>query len=302
MLCPMNPVASPAVVAELLRRRGLHPNRRWGQNFLVDGNLLNKVADAAEISPEDGVLEIGPGLGALTRVLSERARQVLAVEIDPGLYAALTEETARDLPNVTFRHADFLQTDLEALAPEVLGPGRHLVAANIPYSITSPVVVRLLEHQQLFRRIVLMVQKEVADRLTAAPDSSDYGSLTLFARLFADLRMVAFVSRHAFLPAPDVDSAIVRLDVLERPRFPDVPERRFLAVVQAAFQMRRKNLGNALTGPSTGWTREQAIAALEAAGIDFRRRGETLTPEEFAALARHWPEDAPDPRSRLKMK
>ncbi|HEU4752273.1 MAG TPA: 16S rRNA (adenine(1518)-N(6)/adenine(1519)-N(6))-dimethyltransferase RsmA [Armatimonadota bacterium] len=280
---PVN-LSSPAAVSALLRRRGLRPTRRWGQNFLIDANLLAKVADAGDLGPEDGVLEIGPGLGALTRALADRARRVLAVEIDPGLYAALTEETAADLPNVRVLHADFLAVDLERVVPEELGPGRHPVVANIPYSITSPVVVRLLEHRHLFDRIVLMVQKEVADRLTAAPDTSDYGSLTLFVHLYADARRVAPVSRRAFLPAPDVDSAIVRLDVRETPRYPE-PER-YLDVVHAAFRQRRKNLANALTGTPLNWPRERARAALEAAGIDPTRRGETLSPDEFAALAR----------------
>jgi len=280
-------LASPAVVSEILRRRGLQPKRRWGQNFLLDANLLRKVVEAGDLQPEDGVLEIGPGLGALTQALAARARQVLAVEIDPGLYAALTEETLTELPNVRVLHADFLQTDLAALIPEALGSGRHPVVANIPYSITSPVVVRLLEHRHLFSRLILMVQKEVADRLVGQPNTSDYGSLTLFVHLYADARRVAHVPRSAFLPAPEVDSAIVRLDVLEAPRYPE-PER-YLAVVHAAFQQRRKNLANALTGPALGWTREQARVALEAAGVDPGRRGETLSPDEFAELARQWP-------------
>jgi 16S rRNA (adenine1518-N6/adenine1519-N6)-dimethyltransferase len=282
----LGPLASPHAVKELLRRRGIAPKRRWGQNFLLDANLLRKVVEGAELGPEEGVLEIGPGLGALTRALSARARQVLAIEIDPALYAALTEETISDLPNVRVLHADFLQADLDALVPEVLGPGRHPVVANIPYSITSPVVVRLLEHRHLFDRIVLMVQKEVADRLAAASGTSDYGSLSLFAQLYADVRQVGFVSRQVFLPVPDVDSAIVRLDVLESPRYPEVPPEQYLAVVHAAFQQRRKNLANALTGPALGWSREKALATLTAAGIDPGRRGETLSPEEFARLAR----------------
>jgi 16S rRNA (adenine1518-N6/adenine1519-N6)-dimethyltransferase len=279
-------LASPAVVAEILRRRGIHPKRRWGQNFLVDANLLAKVAQAGELEPGDAVLEIGPGLGALTRALAERVRQVLAIEIDPALYAALTEETAADLANVQVLHADFLQVDLDTVIPERLGPGRHPVVANIPYSITSPVVVRLLEHRHLFERIVLMVQREVADRLTGAPGSRDYGSLTLFAHLYADVRRVATVSRRAFLPQPEVDSAIVRLDVRPEPRYPDLDPERFLSVVHAAFQQRRKSLANSLTGPPLLWTRDHARAALAAAGIDPVRRGETLTPDEFAALAR----------------
>lgn len=277
---------SPAVVREILRRRGLRPRPSRGQNFLIDGNILRKVIEAAELRPEEGVLEIGPGLGALTRELARRARKVLAVEIDPGLYAALVEETVADLPNVRVLHADFLELDLPAIVPAELGPGKHPVVANIPYSITSPVLVRLLEHHALFDRIVLMVQKEVADRLTARPGTPDYGALTLFVQLYAEARRIATVPATAFFPPPAVDSAIVRLDVLPAPRFPDVPPERFLAVVQAAFRQRRKTLANALTGPPLGWSRERARAALTAAGIDPERRGETLSPEEFAALAR----------------
>ncbi len=278
---PIN-LTSPAEVAELLRRRNLHPKRRWGQNFLIDANLLAKVVDAGEIDPSQGVLEIGPGLGALTRESASRARSVLAVEIDPDLYAVLEEETLSELSNVSVLHSDFLELDLDTLIPEALGPGRHVVVANIPYSVTSPILIRLLEHYGLFERLVLMVQKEVADRLAAKPGTSDYGSLTLFADLYADVRKVANVSRRAFLPAPEVDSAIVRLDIRPVPKFD--PET-YLPVVRAAFQQRRKSLSNALTGPMLGWTREQALTALSAAGIDPGRRGETLSPEEFARLA-----------------
>ena len=192
----------------------------------------------------------------------------------------------RDLENVRVLLADFLELDLPTVIPDELGPGRHPVVANIPYSVTSPVVVRLLEHRELFSRVVLMVQKEVADRLTGQPGTSEYGSLTLFTHLFADARRVAFVSRRAFLPAPDVDSAVIRLDVLEQPRFPAISPERYLAVVHAAFQQRRKSLSNSLTGPALGWSREEAREKLAAAGIDGVRRGETLTPEEFEALAR----------------
>lgn len=285
-------LTAPSAVKEILRRRGIRPTRRWGQNFLIDANLLGKVVEAGEVGPEEGVLEIGPGLGALTRELAARARKVLAVEIDPLLYATLREETLADLSNVELLHADFLEVELERVIPEALGPGRHPVVANIPYSITSPVVVRLLEHPHLFSRIVLMVQREVADRLTAAPATSDYGSLTLFVHLFSTARRVATVSHRAFLPAPDVDSAIVRLDVHTEPRYPGLPVETYLAVVHAAFRQRRKTLSNALTGPPLNWTRDQARAALETAGIDPARRGETLTPDEFAALARA-PGDTP---------
>jgi 16S rRNA (adenine1518-N6/adenine1519-N6)-dimethyltransferase len=281
---PLN-LTAPSVVADLLRRRGLSPNKRRGQNFLIDANVLARVADAAELRPEEGVLEIGPGLGALTLALAERAGKVLAVEVDSGLYRALTDETLTGVDNVRVLHADFLDLNLSEVVPSELGSGRHPVVANIPYSITSPLVVRLLEARELFDRIVLMVQKEVADRLLAAPGTSDYGSLTLFLHLFADARRVAAVPRRAFLPAPDVDSAIVRLDVLVEPRFAEIAPERYLAVVHSAFRQRRKNLANALTGPPLSWSREEARAALHAAGIDPMRRGETLSPQEFAALA-----------------
>jgi len=279
-------LTTPSVVSTILRRSGLRPKHRWGQNFLVDAELLQKVVDGGDLSPDDGVLEIGPGLGALTQALAARVRQVLAVEIDPELYAILTQKTLAGVPNVRVQHQDFLQADLELLVPEVLGPGRHPVVANIPYSITSPVVIRLLEHQHLFDRIVLMVQKEVADRLIGAPGTKDYGSLTVFVHLYADARRVAMVPRTAFLPVPDVDSSIVRLDVLSEPRFPGLDTEHYLAVVHSAFRQRRKNLANALTGPPLSWTREQALTTLAAAGIDPNRRGETLTPDEFAHLTR----------------
>lgn len=278
-------LGSPAFVRRLLRERGLRPNRRWGQNFLIDGNVLARVVEAAGLGPGDGVLEIGPGLGALTRELAARVRRVLAVEIDPGLYEALAQETLADLTNVRVLHADFLELELASVVPAELGPGRHPVVANIPYSITSPVVIRLLEHRALFDRAVLMVQKEVADRLTAAPGTKDYGSLTLFVHLFAEARSVRFVSRRAFFPAPEVDSEIVRLDIRPEPRYPGIDPDRYLAVVHAAFQQRRKSLGNALTGPALGWSKEEARARLAAAGIDPTRRGETLTPDEFSRLA-----------------
>lgn len=287
------PLHAPSTVAEILRRRRLRPKHRWGQNFLTDANLLGKVVSAGSLTPDDAVLEIGPGLGALTRALAGAAGKVVAVEVDPELYATLTEETLTDLPNVEVVHADFLEVDLDRLVPERLGPGRHPVVANIPYSITSPVVIRLLEHRHLFDRVVLMVQREVADRLAAAPGTPDYGSLTLFTHLFAEVHFVAPVSRRAFIPAPKVESAIVRLDVRESPRYPDLTPERYLAVTRAAFQQRRKSLHNALTGPLLGWTREEARAALEAAGIDPVRRGETLSPEEFAELARRGPAARP---------
>lgn len=284
-------LASPAVIAALLKRHGLRPNRRWGQNFLADANLLAKVVDAAELGPTESVLEIGPGLGGLTRAIAAHAPRVLAVEVDPALTAILRAETVADLENVRILRADFLSLDLPNVLPEALGEPPYVVVANIPYSITTPLIGRVLEHANLFSRAVLMVQREVAERITAAPGTNDYGSLTLFINLYAQARRIALVSKKVFVPAPDVDSAIIRLDLRPHPLFPELTPSRYLSVVHAAFQQRRKNLGNSLMGPPLNWTREQAQAALYEAGIDPNRRGETLSPEEFARIAAEFPQE-----------
>ena len=286
-------LASPAVIAALLKRHGIRPNRRWGQNFLADANLLGKVTDAAELTPADAVLEVGPGLGGLTRAVAAVAGRVLAVEVDPALAGVLRAETVSDLENVRILRADFLSLDLPHVLPESLGSPPYVVVANIPYSITTPLIGRLLEHAGLFSRAVLMVQREVAERITAAPGTSDYGSLTLYVNLYAQAKRIALVSKKAFVPAPEVDSAIIRLDLRPSALFPETTPSRYLSVVHASFQQRRKNLGNSLTGPPLNWTREQAQKALYEAGIDPNRRGETLSPEEFARIAMEFPQETP---------
>jgi 16S rRNA (adenine1518-N6/adenine1519-N6)-dimethyltransferase len=278
-------------VRDLLRRYDVRPSRRRGQNFLIDRNALERVLAAAELAPEDGVLEIGPGLGALTRALAERARKVLAVEVDPRLVAALQTETLADLPQVTLIQDDFLALDLADLLGRELGEGRHDVVANIPYSITGPVIARLLEQTVRLKRIVLMVQKEVGRRLAARPGTPEYGALSLLAQFYAEVETVGIVSPRCFFPAPEVDSAIIRLRIRTSPRFPGIDPERFFGVVHAAFQQRRKRLLNSLTGSiDLGWSRERAAAALAAAGIDPGRRGEGLSAEEFAALVQADPQ------------
>jgi 16S rRNA (adenine1518-N6/adenine1519-N6)-dimethyltransferase len=278
-------LCSPADVGALLRRHGLRPKKRLGQNFLVDRNTLEKIVGAAELSPEDEVLEIGPGLGALTRALAERTGRVAAVEVDAGLLPVL-QETLDGLANVEVVHADFLDLDLPAFLSERFGDRRVKVVANIPYYITSPILERLLAVASRIERILLLVQKEVAARLAARPGTPEYGSLTLFARYHAEVEIVGRVSRHVFLPPPGVDSAILRLRVRDSPAVRVSHPGLLFEIIHAAFQQRRKTLLNALTGsPTLHLAKEDAEAALNAAGIDPRRRGETLSLEEFAALA-----------------
>ncbi len=273
-------LTAPSQVTALLRRQGLRPRKRWGQNFLIDYNTLENVLRAAAVCNEDSVLEIGPGLGTLTRELATRGRRVAAVEIDPLLVALLRAETVADLENVMVIQADALEIDLAAL----LGEDRWKAVANIPYYITTPLIERLLAVRERLERIVLLVQREVAARLTAAPGSDDYGSLSVFVQYYTAPEITARVSRAAFLPPPGVDSAIVRLLVRREPAVAVRDERLFFQVVRAAFEQRRKTLLNALsTVPAL--SREAAAAALARAGLAPSRRGETLGLPEFGCLA-----------------
>lgn len=277
---------SPAQVTQLLARHGLRPKKRLGQNFLIDRNVLRKIIDAAELTSESHVLEIGPGLGTVTREAAEVAAKVVAVEMDRDLIPVL-EETVGGCPNVEIVHADFLRLDLPAFLESHFGEARCTVVANLPYYITSPLIIRLIDVKDRIERMIVMVQQEVADRLAAQPGTKDYGSLTVLIQYHCFVRMVARVKRTVFYPAPEVDSAIIRLDVRPSPAV-DVPnEALFFRIVRAAFGQRRKTLPRALSGsPDLGWTREKAGSALTKAGIDPGRRGETLSLEEFAEIAR----------------
>jgi 16S rRNA (adenine1518-N6/adenine1519-N6)-dimethyltransferase len=287
-------LSSPAAIAALLRRHDLHPRRRFGQNFLVDANTLAKIITAGALGPGDAVLEIGAGLGVLTRALAEAVTpsgRVVALEIDHDLLPALAE-TVGELPQVEIVPGDAMALDWPAFldAHFADNASKVSVVANIPYNITSPLLTTLLDQRGRFARIVLLVQKEVAARLGAPPGSPDYSALGVFTQFHAQVETVGIVSRRVFFPPPDVDSAIVRLTPHAAPPVAVADESLFFAVVRAAFGQRRKALLNALSGdPALGWSRERAAAALAAAGIDPGRRGETLNLEEFARLARPQP-------------
>jgi len=275
---------SPAVVKSLLLEHGLRPKKRLGQNFLIDRNVLNKIIDAANIGPKDSALEIGPGLGVVTRELALRARQVVAVETDRDLIPILREILA-DLPNADIVNADFLRLDLDQFLRERFGESKLAVVANLPYYITTPIIVELLGVKERIDRIVLMVQKEVAQRLAAPPGGGDYGSITVFVRYHCEVEIVAQVSRNVFFPLPDVDSSLIKFTVRPAPPVQTKDESLFFSVVRAAFGKRRKTLLNALSdAPDLGLTKKQVGDALATAGIDPTRRGETLDLPEFAAI------------------
>lgn len=286
-------LTAPSTVAKILAKHGVRPRKGLGQNFLIDRNVLDRIVASAGLTRDDLVLEIGAGIGVLTRALSAAAGRVVSVEVDPIMLDILSETTS-DLPNVRIVPGDVLKLDLAHLLAEEGAPPAKVVA-NLPYCITTPAITKLLtlrlppEHASpppFISTIVLLVQKEVAFRLAAPPASEHYGSLSVLVQYHSEAEVVSTVSRRVFLPMPKVDSAIVRLSVRSQPPVAVRNERLFFSVVRAAFGQRRKTLLNALsTLPALGQDKAVVGQVLGRAGIDPSRRGETLSLDEFAAIA-----------------
>lgn len=278
-----------ASTIEMLRARGLRPRRALGQNFLANPAVAEAIVARAGIGPQDAVVEIGPGLGALTMPLARAASHVVAIEKDAALVAALSAALAEaGIGNVTLRHGDALEADFAALAAEA---GRRLtVCGNLPYNISSPLLVRLVAARAHLARAVLMFQLELARRLAAAPGGRDYGRITALVGYAADVRPLLRVGAGNFHPVPQVDAEVLELDFTAPRRYPPHDEARLFAVIAAAFAQRRKRLRNALAA-GLAIAPQAASRALVAAGIDPGRRAETLSPAEFVALARQL--DAP---------
>ncbi len=267
--------------AAMLAKYQLAPSKDRGQNFLDDPNVIRKVVDAVGAGADDTVIEIGPGFGALTFGLAERAGRVVAVELDAGIVRAFNEEFG-DVPGVTLVHGDALEYDLGAARAEA-GGRKLIVAGNVPYSVTSPLIARLVQARDDVSRAVIMVQAEVGDRLVAEPGSSDYGRLSVVVQFHACVRRLFAIRRTCFTPRPQVDSRVIEIDLSNAPGR-SVDGAAFEAVVTAAFGKRRKMLRGALAELLA----ERGVdpdAVERASGIDLSRRGETLTVEEFAALA-----------------
>lgn len=270
--------------SEILRKYQFRMQKKYGQNFLIDGNILTKILEAAQITEEDCVLEIGPGIGTMTQRLAEAAGRVIAVEIDRELIPIL-EETLSSYHNVTVLCGDILKVDLAALAEE--NGGRPLkVVANLPYYITTPIIMALFESRMPLVSITVMVQSEVADRMQTGPGSKDYGALSLAVQYYAKPEVVARVPASCFLPRPNVDSTVVRLTKYEKPLVNVTDESFLFAVIRASFNQRRKTLANGLANAGDlGVTRGQVETVLEEMGLSAMIRGETLTLERFAELS-----------------
>lgn len=284
----MEKLTTTGVTRAVLARFGIRARKKYGQNFLTDGNIVRGIVEASDVGPEDCVLEIGPGIGTMTQYLSEAAGRVVCVEIDESLRPVL-ELTLEDCENVEVIWQDVLKTDLRDLADRYNG-GRPLkVVANLPYYVTTPILLRLLEEKGCFESITVMVQKEVADRICAEAGSKEYGALSLAVQYFSDPQVVLKVPPACFLPRPAVESSVLHLQAYEKP--PVEAEEGFLfALIRASFNQRRKTLANGLShgfryGGRT-LTRAEVEEALAAMGLPADVRGEKLSLEEFAALSR----------------
>lgn len=267
-----------------MRGDGIHARKSFGQNFLTDRNVVARIAGLVDASSADPILEIGPGKGALTELLAADGGRLVAVELDTRLVPLLRGKF-RDNPRVEIIQGDILAVDLrEVLAGR--GEGQWKLAANLPYNISTPVLFMLLDHRDLFSRFVLMLQKEVGDRLAAAPGGKDYGALSVLFQLHFEISREFIVRPGSFHPVPKVDSVVLSFVPLQRPRAEVGDESFFRRVVKGAFAMRRKTLWNCLKGADLGVPGEEIAAALARCDIDPGRRGETLDLDEFAALTR----------------
>ncbi|HHP51431.1 MAG TPA: 16S rRNA (adenine(1518)-N(6)/adenine(1519)-N(6))-dimethyltransferase RsmA [Moorella mulderi] len=279
----MDKVATPGRTLALLREKGVVPRKSRGQHFLIDTNIVRKIVEAAQLCPEDVVVEVGPGLGALTQGLAERAGLVIAVEIDPCLVQAL-KEIFQGKHQVHIVEGDALKMDLDAMVARYAGaPSPYKLVANLPYYITTPLMFHFLEKGVGIKLMVLMVQAEVGHRMIAHPGSKDYGALSLAVQYYTEPFIVARVPASVFYPRPKVDSVIVKLICRENPPVKVEDKDLFFAVIRTSFNHRRKTLANALA--FTGVPKEVALKALAEAGINPQRRGETLSIEEFALLS-----------------
>lgn len=270
------------VIRDVLERHGFHFSKKLGQNFLVNPSVCPRMAEACGATPERGVLEIGPGIGVLTRELAERAGQVVAIELDDRLPPVLAE-TLSGQDNVEIVQGDCLKLDLAALIAEKFGDREVAVCANLPYYITSPIIMSLLESRLPVTNITVMVQKEAAQRLCAQVGTREAGAVTLAVQYYAEAETLFTVSRGSFLPAPNVDSAVIRLTVRKQPPCPVRDEKVLFRLIRAGFGQRRKTLLNSLG--SAGYGKDVLAAALVAANISPTARAEQLTLAQFAALA-----------------
>ena len=279
-------IATPSRTNEILKKYQLKTKKSLGQNFIIDTNILRNIVDAGSVDEQTTVIEIGPGIGALTEQIAKKAKEVFAFEIDGRLIPVL-EDTLSPYSNITVFHEDILKVDFEKFQVEYLGDAsRIIVIANLPYYITTPIVMHLIESDLPIEEMILMMQKEVANRLEAKPSTKEYGSLSIAIQAYMDVDIVFTVPRTVFMPQPNIDSAIVRLKTLETSPLDVKDEKLFFNMMRASFGQRRKTIWNNLRRVLNDKEKEPLLReAFESSGIDPSRRGESLSIDEFSALA-----------------
>lgn len=279
-------IATPTRTREILEKYNLNAKKSLGQNFIIDSNILRKMVDTGDVDADTTVIEIGPGIGALTEQIAKAAKEVFAFEIDDRFLPVL-KETLSPYSNVTVYHQDILEVDFKAFQNEYLqDTTRLLVIANLPYYITTPIIMHLLESDLPVEMMLLMMQKEVASRLNAEPSTKAYGSLSIAIQYYTEVDIAFTVPPTVFNPQPNVDSAVIKLTVREQPAVEVKDDKLFTTIVRASFKQRRKTIWNNLRKALGNKEREEELrAAFEKAGIDPSRRGESLSILEFAALA-----------------
>lgn len=281
----MEKLSNPQVTIETIKKYEFAFQKKFGQNFLIDSRVLEKIMDAAEITKDDCVLEIGPGFGTMTQYLAERAREVVAVEIDKQLIPIL-HETLAEYDNVTIINEDILKVDIGAIVQEKNNGKPIKVVANLPYYITTPIIMGLFESNVPLKNITVMVQKEVADRMQVGPGTKEYGALSLAVQYYAKPYIVANVPPNCFIPRPGVGSAVIRLTRFEEPPVKVKDPDKMFKLIRASFNQRRKTLQNGISNSTElSYTKEQVANALESIGLSPTIRGEALNLEQFAALS-----------------
>ena len=288
----MATLGNPKNTIEIIQKYQFAFQKKFGQNFLIDTHVLDKIISAAGITGDDCVLEIGPGIGTMTQYLAEHAGKVVAVEIDTNLLPIL-DETLKGYSNVTVINSDILKLDMNQLVDEY-NDGRPIkVVANLPYYITTPIIMGLFESNVPIDNITVMVQKEVADRMQVGPGSKDYGALSLAVQYYAEPYIVANVPPNCFIPRPNVGSAVIRLTRYKEPPVKVEDPKLMFKLVRASFNQRRKTLQNGLNNsPDIPYTKEQIVEAIESLQVSPSVRGEALTLEQFARLSNYFTENA----------
>ena len=278
-------LGNPTNTIAVLNRYGFDFKKKFGQNFLIDENVVEKIVREAGVTKDDFVVEVGPGIGTMTQILCENAREVVAVEIDKKLIPILTEDTLSYYDNVTVINEDILKLDIKKLADEK-NDGRPIkVVANLPYYITTPIIMGLFESHVPLDSITIMVQKEVADRMQCGPGTKDYGALSLAVQFYARPKVVLNVPASCFMPRPNVDSAVIRLERFKTPPVDVKNEHLMFKIIRASFNQRRKTMMNSVgNSGEVNVSKEELLKALEQCGFSATIRGEALTLEQFAAL------------------